>query len=394
MDWRKASEGGEQGVRVPFNWLYLHYYEGLTALFRVENALRMFVFMVLKDERKGKWADLQITSDDGGDTTVSAVARRRISQDERFGYLGYAISSPLMHLTSGELIRLIFADPYWPWFAKYFPASKDIVRTKLEEIGNIRNALAHFRPIKSDDVEVVKQNANQVMSRVEQALHNLGSSSRQNVPSNTSDNWYGALKAVAGQYVTLGFQQSENENWINVRLTYACPQLAKPGFYTDDYRIWRLLTLDSVAVLKSCPVILDNVIFMVEVFPPAPSSGETSGIRKGVDFVFSRATLTSAHDGVRQDLEKVILQITRETDLILEDNLAKGDLVRIGTAPSSKANERWRPDVSKLRTPLRQEDPPEYWGQRPAGGKDLVTDAQSYPWMPVPVSSEDDGPPF
>ncbi len=196
MNWSKATPlGSTESTQLPKTWLFIHYYEALTALFRVENALRMFVYVVLKDQHKGKWVDLQISSDDGTDTTIGAIAKRRLAQDERFGYLGYRISSPLMHLTTGELIKIIFADSYWPKFSEYFPASKEIARTKLDEIGNIRNALAHFRPIKSDDVEVVKQNANQVLSRIEDVLARILSISAI-VPTNTKDAWYAGLKQV------------------------------------------------------------------------------------------------------------------------------------------------------------------------------------------------------
>src|SRR5258708_20692662 len=102
-------------LKIPHSWLFLHYYDALSALFRLENALRMFVYIVLKNARKGRWAELTLTSDDGGETTIAAIAKRRLVQDQRFGYLGYRVGSPLLHLTSGELIRVILAAAYWPW---------------------------------------------------------------------------------------------------------------------------------------------------------------------------------------------------------------------------------------------------------------------------------------
>jgi hypothetical protein len=99
MDWKKPETTTEAGVNIPFLWLFLHYYDALSALFRVENALRMFVYVVLKEGRKGKWSELTITSDDGGETTIASIAKGRLSQDEKFGYLGYRVGSPLMHLT-------------------------------------------------------------------------------------------------------------------------------------------------------------------------------------------------------------------------------------------------------------------------------------------------------
>ena len=126
-----------------------------------------------------------------------------------------------MHLTSGELIRIILADSYWPFFKEYFPASKDLVRTKLEEIGNVRNSLAHFRSIKEDDVQVVKQNANQVLSSVELALKSVIECSIV-VPTNCEEPWYKSLKTLGGQYLSLAFRQSEDEKGIRIELILKC----------------------------------------------------------------------------------------------------------------------------------------------------------------------------
>ena len=131
----------------------------MNVLFRLENSLRVFVYIVLKNQLFGKWADISITSDDLESGTVKLIARRRLNQARNFRYLGYVISCPIMYLTSGEPIRLVMADPYWLYFKQYFRGSKDIIRNKLDEIGTIRNPLAHLRPIKLDDVEVIKQNA-------------------------------------------------------------------------------------------------------------------------------------------------------------------------------------------------------------------------------------------
>lgn len=146
MDWKNIMEG-EGGTNIPSSWLYLHYYEALNVLFRVENALRILVYVVIKNAKKDKWLDISLSSDESAETTISALAKKRITQHQTFGYLGYPIDAPMMHLTSGELVRLITSDAYWPCFKEYFLASRQVVTLKLQEIGDVRNALAHFRPI-------------------------------------------------------------------------------------------------------------------------------------------------------------------------------------------------------------------------------------------------------
>jgi len=62
MEWQKPEQIEGGGVKIPDNWLYLHYYEALSSLFRIENALRVFVFLVLKTEIGHTWRDLEIAS--------------------------------------------------------------------------------------------------------------------------------------------------------------------------------------------------------------------------------------------------------------------------------------------------------------------------------------------
>ena len=48
MEWKQSSEKDGATV-IPSNWIYIHYYEALNTLFRVENSLRVFVYVVLKN---------------------------------------------------------------------------------------------------------------------------------------------------------------------------------------------------------------------------------------------------------------------------------------------------------------------------------------------------------
>ena len=158
MDWKSAKRKDDGTLEIPDRWLHLHYYEALNILFRMENALRVFVYVVLKNNFKDKWSEAAIQTLEDNQSTIAAAAAKRLAQARGFGYLGYEISSPLMYLNSGELVRLICSDTYWELFKPFFRGKKEIIRTKLDEIGSVRNALAHFRPLKYDDVEVIKQN--------------------------------------------------------------------------------------------------------------------------------------------------------------------------------------------------------------------------------------------
>jgi hypothetical protein len=123
----------------------------------------------------------------------------------------------MMHLTSGELVRVLTSDA--PLFKDFFRASRQVVTLKLQEIGDVRNALAHFRPITRDDAEAVKQNAKQVLSSVEAALSSMATCS-QRVPTNTTDTWYQELRALGTGLCSLEFNQSTDNRWIRITLRF------------------------------------------------------------------------------------------------------------------------------------------------------------------------------
>jgi hypothetical protein len=388
MRWEPAESGVDGSHKIPDTWLHKHYYEALTVLFRIENSLRAFVFIVLKNSKGPEWASLNLKTEDGADTTISAVAKRRLAQDKTFGYLGYTISSPLMHLTSGELIRIILNESYWPLFAPYFPASKSIVQTKLEEIGNVRNAMAHFRPVTPDDVQVVKQNANQVLSGVERLLARIVDC-EDNVPTNSSDAWYGELRALAAPNVQLTFNQSDDEAWVRLGIVYACPTLAASAA-AQNYRNYRILSLNTSRILRSAPSLLARVVFASEEIPHVlmPDKG-TPEFRKGIRFLLSRESLNGGLAEVKKSLEDLMKRIAVETDLIKEDGLARGECVHTvyASAQREAVDKPWAVDTTALQTISREDDPSEFWASHPYFGINFVSHTNRFPWMPVAVSN-------
>jgi hypothetical protein len=112
MDWKSATTKDDGTIVVPDRWLHLHYYEALNILFRMENSLRVFVYVVLKNRFKQKWPETALQTADDEQSTIAATAAKRVAQAKGFGYLGYEISSPLMYLNSGELTRIITSERF------------------------------------------------------------------------------------------------------------------------------------------------------------------------------------------------------------------------------------------------------------------------------------------
>lgn len=392
MKWQSAEKDDQGNLKVPATWLFAHYYDALTVLFRVENALRLFVYVVLKDRYGAEWKDLEIASDEEAKTSIAALARRRIEQGKTFGYLSYPIQSPLMHLTSGELVRLITHDSYWPVFKDYFLAARSVVTLKLQEIGTIRNALAHFRPLSTNDVEVVKQNANQMLSQVERTLTDLVQCG-QNVPTNTPDHWYTQLRTLGTDLVSLGFAQSVDEAWVRIVLRHKVVVASGTPNPERGWQSYRVTSIDAPAVLKVHPVIRSRALFVTERVPLLELGSDLlpHGLKE-VCLTFSRRVLAEAHAELKQALEDTLALITKETELLREDQLARGTLVQLrgltARRPDSGAVKRWWVDRSVLHSQSPTEELPEYWG-RIGATQDFISDTELYPWMPVKVAEQD-----
>ena len=390
MKWKRAKTVNG-GVKIPQRWVYLTYYEAFNLLFRIENALRIFVYIVLKNELRDKWTDAVIVDDDQG--TLNSLAKKRMSQAQTFGYLGYTITCPIMHLNSGELTRLIVSEVYWKLFKPYFLGSKEIINSKLEEIGSIRNSLAHFRPIRADDVDAIKQNSKHVLLGIEKFLEQVLQQS-DIVPTNTPDEWYTNLKTLGTDQCAFTFQQSTDEQWVRISMQYACPIIKRKSFSQDLFR-FTVLTLHSSAVLKKYPEIARDVCSLSETTDyPQMLENYDARFSKMLSIVLSRSMLSSQHVNLKKALEKLLLAIAKETELIQQDNLARGQLVYSAIVTASleteKDNSHWRWFYQNLRTPVVENDPPEYWGEFSLFKReDFIAGTDKYPWMPESVSEDE-----
>jgi hypothetical protein len=393
VNWRPA-EATEQGpVKVPSNWLFLHYYDALTVLFRIENALRVFVYVVLKNAFEEKWSGLTIpkfpessTSGEGDSVSIGGLAKQRVTQSRVVGYLSYVTTSPMMYLGTGELIRIIVADPYWKYFASYFPAGREIVKAKLEEIEAIRNALAHFRPIQPDDVEVVKQNAKQMFSRIEALIADMASPP-DTVPTNAVEQWYAELKTLGTAYCSFKFTQSADADWVSVVLTYESPLVW--AHKSSSYHWCKAFAVNGAAIIRAHPVLTKRLTFATEDVTVLAynRSHIPQASTKDLQFVFSREKLEAHSTEIKTELEAVVSKITDETELITRDNLARGSVVRLATfsfsIPEEGKNEYL---VPPLASPVSDDDPAEWWGGPLWFDRDFVSNVRRFPWMPTDVA--------
>ncbi len=321
---------------------------------------------------------------------LGALQSRGCIKQRVFGYLGYQIPCPLMYMTGGELVRLIMTDNCWKHFSNFFLGDREIIKNKFDEIGSVRNALAHFRPIQQGECRLVKQNARHVLSRIEKCLIDMLRCSNV-VPTNTQDDWYKGLRTLGTDFCTLYFNQSDDENWVKVTLRYSCPVLSERG--GSKRKRFRGLTINSPALLQEFAELRKRLIYLLENVVRPSVKDEVTMFTKEVVMVFGRQTIAADHKVIQEQIKNILQEISEETGLLQDDNLARGKIVR-GADASATWQEMegratggyWLYDRKGLYSSISEDDPPEFWGGLGYVPDDYITDTEEYPWMPVIIS--------
>lgn len=391
MEWKNTSSNDDGLLKIPKRWLQLHYYEALTILFRFENSLRVFVYSVLKNEFFENWKNCSFGTE-GEQKSIASISSQRIRQANNFGYLGFDITAPLMHLTSGELVEIIVSDTYWAKFKPYFRGNKDIIKNKLLEIGNIRNSLAHFRPVKPDDIELVKQNTRHTLIGVEKSLTNLFIQNLR-VPTNTEDGWYKSISTLGNELISTAPYYSEDEDWVCVTWRFSAPVLEKNSSNNTFYS-YLMGKLNTAHLLIEYPILSKYVTYVSEALNyPSLRPDFDMVVVKDVRFVFRRSVLIGFAEAIVAELRGALSLIAEECDLLKQDHLAKGRLVETvwTSAYWSKPENTegsWIYHHEVLMQPYLPNHPDEYWGQN-IYIADVVAGCPRYPWMPEDISGRE-----
>jgi hypothetical protein len=391
MDWKLATRNEQGLINVPKRWLHIHYYEAMNILFRFENSLRVFVYAILKNEFLEKWRDCVFTLPGGDSNSIKATAAKRISQAESFGYIGFDIKAPLMHLTSGELVELIMAEAYWPKFKGCFKGNKDIIKNKLLEIGTIRNSLAHFRPIKPEDIELVKQNSRHTLVGVEECLGNIFNQ-RLRVPTNSIDEWYKSISTLGTDLITTAPFYSADECWVNIKLKFDTPILSKSQIIEKKFYSFTVAKINTSNILRKHNVLTRYVTYVSEdVSYPVLSEKYDLQVSKDLNFVFRKDILVENNKAIADEFKEVLTKITEECDLLRQDSLARGSIIETAEGNSfvleREGESKWRHNYSGLLQAYQPNDPDEYWGQEQSAS-DIVAGCSRYPWMPGDISEK------
>lgn len=248
--------------------------------------------------------------------------------------------------------------------------------------------------MRSEDIEVVKQNSRHTLLGVEECLTNLFSQSLR-VPTNTSEPWYQLISTLGTKQITTTPYYSANEEWVNIKLKFRTPILEKSK-YSESFLSYRLIKINPPAILLDHTAIKDHVTYVSEsVSYPTLDENFDVDISKDLNFVFRKDILVAHAEHIAKEFSNVLLKVTEECDLLLQDSLARGSLVEPASAMSwwqagaEGQQGRWNHSYHELSRPYQSSDPDEYWGQHPFTS-DVVAGCPRYPWMPEDISQVED----
>lgn len=179
-------------------------------------------------------------------------------------------------------------------------------------------------------------------------------------------------------------------------MTYASAILRNLG--SGNYRTFYVTNLISPAIIKCFPTLANDCTFVTERIPYTQIPKEdTPKFGKEISFVFRKEALVEDHAEICTQLRNILLKIETETELIQNDNLARGQLIdslRIWCfiEKSPDGHQSWSTNMNELKCGFGEDDPPEYWGEIGVYGGDFIAGSVRYPWMPSDISKEDEIP--
>lgn len=112
--------------------------------------------------------------------------------------------------------------------------------------------------------------------------------------------------------------------------------------------------------------------------------------QKELSFIISEQTLAGKYEVVKDHLESLLKTVSSETELIQNDNLARGRIVTSTSVYASLVKREkgayWWVNTSPIASEVGEDAPDEYWSSFGLWEQDFVSGTTQYPWMPVPVS--------
>jgi len=129
------------------------------AIYYIENSLRHFIDEVFKEQ----YGETYSLSSYISKNTQNGIDERR-KKEERNKWLDKRGSSDLSYLDFSDVITII--NKNWSLFESFFP-DQNWLKVKLDELGQIRNLVAHNSYLSLDGRDIVLSNYKQIMKQIE-----------------------------------------------------------------------------------------------------------------------------------------------------------------------------------------------------------------------------------
>ena len=245
-------------------------------------------------------------------------------------------------------------------------------------------------------MDLVKQNANHTLSKIEDTIIEL-LNCVNSTPSNTEEDWYKRLSTMGGERYGIEFTQSKDEAWVKLTLVFNLHKINTEPYY--DIRRINTLNIKTDSLLKEYPLLTKYLISVSEIKPSNYIKDITSfDFVKKINLIFNREMLVHEYETIERELKEILLQIDSETDLIARDNLARGRLVESVSVPiyerGTEENRYFVGDIRELVSIVKVDSVAEYWGDLCFAPQDFISDTERYPWINVRISDDKTGPPF
>lgn len=247
---------------IPLNYPHPRHYDAFASVFRLENTLRLLVFLRLKAGRGGGWLDSPVRN--GSSKTLRSIFRQRYETARTHGYIGRMSQVPMMYLDLGDLIDLITHDANRPLFSRTFRSSLTVLRPKLEEVRAIRNNLAHFREVSEDDIKILEQIWRQLGPDILRNLLEVTDSRSYKTCRNGQDPWIdnirGHFEEANRSPAKLNIGVGRSGEWLS--LEFSLPYVISRKWHDSGKSGWTICmyTLNHGAAWKSLRRHADAVV--------------------------------------------------------------------------------------------------------------------------------------
>lgn len=183
---------------------------------------------------------------------------------------------------------------------------------------------------------------------------------------------------------------SDNEEWVKIELKYNCPVISK-NVYGQRHVFYRLLSIISPSVLKKYPSLTNLIIYLSEdASNDGMSKDYITNFFKHISIVIGKKTISDSHETICSQIKDLMAKISEETELIKQDNLARGSIIKTVDARAiyreSEENKYWDYKTNELICNGEEDSPPEFWSDTYFPPENFISDSHRYPWMPVPIA--------